>query len=85
MTSERPWPKRRSGPQAREMRADAQAIKLAPIMAEIRAGGAIKLQDIVEELNARGIRTAMGEKWGISSVFRLRARIDRLKGIAGAH
>jgi hypothetical protein len=80
MTSGRPSPKRRSGPQAREVKADAQAIELAPIMVEFRASGAIKLQAIADELNARGIPTAMGEKWGTSSVFRLRARIDKLKG-----
>jgi hypothetical protein len=80
MTSQRPWPKRRSGPQAGEVKADAQAIELAPIMVEIRASGAIKLQAIADELNARGVPTARGEKWGISSVFRLRARIDKLKG-----
>jgi hypothetical protein len=82
MTSERSWPKRRSGPQAREVKADAQAIELAPIMAEIRAK---KLQAVADELNARGVRTAMGVRWGVSSVFRLRARIDRLKGIAGTY
>jgi hypothetical protein len=80
MTSERPSPKLRSGPQASEAKADAQAIELAPIMVEIRASGAIKLQAIADELNARGIPTARGEKWGTSSVFRLRARIGKLKG-----
>jgi hypothetical protein len=85
MTSERSWPKRRSGPQVREVKADAQAIELGPIMAEIRANGAIKLQAVADELNARGVRTAMGVRWGVSSVFRLRARIDRLKGIAGTY
>jgi hypothetical protein len=62
------------------VKADAQAIELDPIMAEIRANGVIKLQAVADELNARGVRTAMGVRWGVSSVFRLRARIDRLKG-----
>jgi hypothetical protein len=62
MTSERLSPKRRSGPQAREVKAAAQAIELAPIMVEIRASGAIKLQAIADELNARGIPTARGGK-----------------------
>jgi hypothetical protein len=79
-TSDRLWPKRRVGPQTREVKADAHAIELAPIMAEIRASGVIKLQAVADELNARGVRTAMGVRWGVSSVFRLRARIDKLKG-----
>jgi hypothetical protein len=49
-------------------------------MAEIRASGVIKLQAVADELNARGVRTAMGVRWVVSSVFRLRARIDKLKG-----
>jgi hypothetical protein len=78
MTSERPWPKRHNGPRARVAKADAQATALAPIVVEIRASGAIRLHAIAEELNARGIPTARGAKWGTSSVFRLRARIHKL-------
>jgi hypothetical protein len=44
----------------REVKADAHAIELAPIMAQIRASGVIKLQAVADELNARGVRTAMG-------------------------
>jgi hypothetical protein len=79
MTIERPWPKRRSGPQVRVEKADAQATELAPIIVEIRASGATTLQAIADGLNTRGISTARGDKWGTSSVFRLRARIDKLK------
>jgi hypothetical protein len=78
MNIERPWPKRRSGPQVRVAKADAQAIELAPIIVEIRASGATTLQAIADGLNTRGISTARGDKWGTSSVFRLRARIDKL-------
>jgi hypothetical protein len=42
------------------VKADAHAIELAPIMAEISASGAIKLQAVADELNARGVRTATG-------------------------
>src|ERR1700689_5297894 len=84
MTIERPWPKRRSGPQVRVEKADAQATELAPIIVEIRASGAKTLQAIADGLNTRGISTARDDKWGTSSVFRLRARIDKLKGIAPA-
>jgi hypothetical protein len=69
MTIERPCPKRRSGPQARVEKADAQATELAPIIVEIRASGATTLQAIADGLNTRGISTARGDKWGTSSVF----------------
>jgi hypothetical protein len=84
MTSELPWPKGRTGPQVRVEKADAQAMELAPVIAQIRASGARTLQAIADELNARGIQAARAEKWGTSSVSRLRARIDKLKGIASA-
>jgi hypothetical protein len=45
-------------------RAPFEPAELTAIMAEIRASGAIKLQAIADELNARGIPSAMGEKWG---------------------
>jgi hypothetical protein len=64
MTIERPWPKRRSGPQVRVEKADAQATELAPIIVEIRASGATTLQAIADGLNTRGISTARGDKWG---------------------
>src|ERR1700722_1169857 len=35
MTSEQSWPKRRTGPQVRVERADAQAMELAPLIAQI--------------------------------------------------
>ena len=84
MTSEQPWPKRRTGPQVRVEKADAQAMELAPVIAQIRASGARTLQAIADELNVRGIQAVRAEKWGTSSVSRLRARIDKLKGITPA-
>jgi polysaccharide deacetylase 2 family uncharacterized protein YibQ len=84
MTSELPSSMRRTGPQVRVEKADAQAMGLAPVIAEIRANGARTLRAIADELNARGIQAVRADKWGTSSVSRLRARIDRLKGIAPA-
>jgi hypothetical protein len=81
MTSEQRWPRRRNGSQVLVAKADAQATELAPIIVEIRASGAKRLQAIADELNARGISTARGGKWGASSVFRLRARIHKLSCI----
>ena len=78
MTSDQPWPKWRNGSQVLVAKADARAIELAPIIVEIRANGVTRLQAIANELNARGIPTATGAKWGTSSVFRLRARIYKL-------
>jgi hypothetical protein len=56
---------------------------MAPIVAQIRASGATTLQAIADELTARGIPTARADKWGTSSVSRLRARIDKLKAHQG--
>jgi hypothetical protein len=61
MTSELPGP-RRTGPQVRVEKADAQAMELAPVIAQIRASGARTLQAVADELNARGIPAVSAEK-----------------------
>jgi hypothetical protein len=47
---------------------------IAPIIAELRAGGAASLQDIAAELNKRGIATARGGTWSAKQVARVLAR-----------
>ena len=48
-------------------------------MAEIKASGAIKLQAVPDELNARGVRTAMGARWGVRKSKRTPGKSVRAK------
>jgi hypothetical protein len=47
---------------------------LVPIIQAIRSTGAITLRDMASALNQRGIRSARGGKWHVSSVMNLLAR-----------
>ena len=64
---------RRSGRDRRN--ADRHARDLAPVVADIRAGGATSLRAIAAELNARGMLTRRGGRWHVSTVTNL---LDRL-------
>jgi DNA invertase Pin-like site-specific DNA recombinase len=55
--------------------ADAHARNLAPVVADIRAGGATSLRAVAAELNARGMLTRRGGHWHVSTVTNL---LDRL-------
>ncbi len=55
--------------------ADAHARDLAPVLADIRAGGATSLREIAAELNNRGMLTRRGGRWHVSTVLNL---LDRL-------
>lgn len=70
---------RRQGAQAglkvRQDRAAQRADDLAPILADIRAGGAVSLRQIAVELNARGIPTTRGGSWSAMQVRRLLERV----------
>jgi DNA invertase Pin-like site-specific DNA recombinase len=48
--------------------AAAFAADLAPVLADIRAGGHPSLRAIAAELTARGIRTRRGGRWGVGNV-----------------
>lgn len=52
-----------------------RAADLAPVIADIRAGGATSLPAIARELNGRGIVTPRGGKWHPSSVSNLLSRL----------
>jgi DNA invertase Pin-like site-specific DNA recombinase len=58
-----------------KMRAAQAADDLAPIIAEIRAGGATSLRHVAAELNERGIPTARGGRWAAPAVRNLIQRI----------
>ena len=61
----------------RQERAGRWAADLAPIIAEIRAGGATSLGHIASALNARGIPAVKGGKWSKTQVMRLLDRLGR--------
>src|SRR4051794_36169320 len=54
-----------------EGRAAARAADLAPVVAEIKAGGHTSLRAIAAELDARGIPAPRGGKWTAPAVMRL--------------
>jgi len=56
--------------------ADAFARDLAPVIADIRAGGQTSLREIAAELDDRGIRTRRGGQWHVSNVRSLLIRVD---------
>jgi Recombinase len=60
----------------RTARADARAVDLAPIIAELQAAGARSLRAIAAALNERGIPTATGRgEWSGKQVRRVLERL----------
>ena len=55
--------------------ADRHARDLAPVVDDIRRGGATSLRAIAAELNGRGMLTRRGGRWHVSTVTNL---LDRL-------
>ena len=55
--------------------AERHARDLAPVVEDIRAGGATSLRAIAAELNDRGMLTRRGGRWHVSTVTNL---LDRL-------
>jgi hypothetical protein len=67
-------------------RADARAFQLAPIVAEIRRGGATSWYSITMELNKRGVPTATGRGiWEQGRVRRVMERFKRNADLLKAH
>jgi DNA invertase Pin-like site-specific DNA recombinase len=62
------------GRKAQVEEADRFAAKVLPVVDAIRTSGIKTLAGIADALNARGIRSARGGKWHISSVANLLAR-----------
>ncbi len=52
-----------------------RARALAPVVAEVRAGGASSLREIAARLNARGVVTAQGKPWSAMQVRRMLERV----------
>jgi hypothetical protein len=57
--------------------ADRFAEGLAPVVEDIRAGGATSLRAMADELNRRGIVTRRGRRWHVSNVGNLLSRIEK--------
>jgi DNA invertase Pin-like site-specific DNA recombinase len=64
----------------RGMLAAQRAVDLAPIVAELRHGGATSLRMLAAGLNAKGIATARGFTWSAPQVQRLLARLEESGG-----
>jgi DNA invertase Pin-like site-specific DNA recombinase len=61
---------------ARSAKVAARAADLAPVIAEIRAGGAVSLRAIADALNSRRIAAPRGGTWAAAQVRDLLWRID---------
>jgi DNA invertase Pin-like site-specific DNA recombinase len=60
--------------------ADRFAANIMPIVDAIRSCGACTLASIADALNARGVRTARGGRWHVSTVQNLLARANGCDG-----
>ena len=81
---------RRSGQSGTALRAaiarnaDRHALDLAPVVEDIRAGGAVSLRAIAAELNARGMLTRRGGRWHVSTVTNLLDRLGLREAACGS-
>lgn len=66
---------RAAGRAAQGERADEHAALLAPVLAELRAEGAVSLRDLAAGLDVRGITTPRGGAWTATAVRRVLARL----------
>src|SRR4051812_9506841 len=69
------------GRQALRAEADRFAKNLLPIIRTIQAAGPIGMVSIAKLLNERGIRTARGGQWHVSSVANVLARANELGAV----
>ncbi|OZI05524.1 hypothetical protein BWI93_24990 [Siphonobacter sp. BAB-5385] len=67
-----------SGWRKRADLADRQAKQLEPVIKAIIRSGKEFNPEIADELNWRGIKTRGGNEWAVSSVRKLRLRIEKL-------
>jgi DNA invertase Pin-like site-specific DNA recombinase len=65
------------GAEAARQKSDTFAVRLAPVIADIRAAGMVSLRQIADELNRRGVPTARGGNWAAPAVRNVLARIDQ--------
>ena len=65
--------------------ADRHAQDLAPVVDDIRCGGATSLRTIADELNARGMLTRRGGRWHVSTVINLLDRLGLRQASGAGH
>ena len=58
--------------------ADVRAETFGPIIRRLQSAGIVSITAIARELNERGIPTARGGKWRLTTVTRLLQRLERL-------
>jgi hypothetical protein len=76
---------RAAGRKVGKQRADARAIALAPVIADLKAKGITTPYTIAAELVRRGIPTARGHRyWGHGQAYKLLKRLDQLAGPSAA-
>jgi hypothetical protein len=63
--------------------ADVRAEAFGPTIRKLRKAGFFSIQAIARELNERGIPTAGGGKWHLTTVTRLLERLERLEHSSG--
>jgi hypothetical protein len=63
-----------AGRAVRSAKAAARAGDIAPIVADLKASGAVSLRQIAAGLNERGIPTARGGEWSAVQVQRVMNR-----------
>lgn len=63
----------------RSIPADEFAMKMSPFIQEIRSTGPVSLQQIADQLNARGLHAVKGGIWHPASVRSLESRIEKMR------
>jgi Recombinase len=63
--------------------ADVRAESFGPTIRKLRKAGFVSIQAIARELNERGIPTARGGKWHLTTVTRLLQRLESLESSSG--
>ena len=66
----------RNSQKVRTAKADEFARRIAPIIADIRAGGIDTAKSIARELNERDIEASRGGKWSGKQIWRVLARLE---------
>ena len=66
------------GALANKRAANSRANALASTLRELKAAGFISRRALAEELNRRGIPTALGGKWHYTTIVRMLTRLDLL-------
>jgi hypothetical protein len=72
------------GRQIQRVEADRFAANILPMIRSIQSAGPIGMVAIAKELNGRGIRTARGAQWHVSSVANVLARAAEFDALADA-